>query len=101
MDADDDGFCLSADCDETSAAINPDAVELPGNFVDENCDGSLGDVDPCFDWQNHGKYVRAVAHAVNDLVDAGILTEEEGDALVSSAAMSKIGKTGFVPPECQ
>ncbi len=99
-DEDGDGFRPLADCDETNAAINPNAVELPGNFVDENCDGSLGDVDPCADWQNHGKYVRAVAHAVNDLVGAGLITEEEGDALVSSAAMSKIGKSGFVPPEC-
>ena len=40
--------------------------------------------------------VRAVAHAVNDLVDSGLLTEEEGDALVSSAAQTKIGKAGYV-----
>jgi hypothetical protein len=99
-DEDGDGFRPPEDCDETDPSINPDGIELPGNFVDENCDGSLGDVDPCAEWQNHGKYVRAVAHAVNDLVDAGLLTEEEGDVLVSSAAQSKIGKTGYVPPEC-
>lgn len=100
-DEDGDGFRPPDDCDETDPTVNPNGLELPGNFVDENCDGSLGDVDPCAEWQNHGKYVRAVAHAVNDLVDAGIITEEEGDALVSSAAMSKIGKAGFVPVECQ
>jgi hypothetical protein len=52
-------------------------------------------------WSNHGQYVRCVAHAVNELRAAGLLTEEEGDHLVSTAAKSKIGKPGFVSPECQ
>jgi hypothetical protein len=69
--------------------------------VDENCDGDLGDCEPCFDWQNHGKYVRCVARAVNDLVDAGFITEDEGDVLVTSAAQSDIGKQDFTPEQCQ
>ena len=101
IDEDGDGSTYPTDCDDSDPLINPDAVELPGNFVDENCDGSLGDVDPCLDWKSHGEYVRNVAHAVNDLVAAGILTEDQGDDLVSSAAMSKVGKKGFVPVECQ
>ena len=107
LDQDGDGFSPPEDCNEGDPDINPDAVELPGNFVDENCDGNLGDCDPCgnpatgLPWKNHGQYVRCVAHAVEDLVVGGNLSEEEGDALVTSAAMSDIGKKDFVPPECQ
>ena len=97
-DEDGDGFRPPLDCDDTNPSINPDALELPGNFTDENCDGNLGNCHPCIDWRNHGDYVRCVAHAVNDL--DGLLSDEEGDNLVSSAAQSDIGKRGFFPAEC-
>ncbi len=92
-DADVDGFLSCNDCDDTVAAVNPGAYELPGNSVDENCDGSLGDCDdPNRIWKNHGQYVRCVAHEVNDLVSQGIITQDEGDELVKTAAQSDTGK---------
>ena len=100
-DEDGDGFRPPADCDETDPFINPDGIELPGNFVDENCDGNLGDCAPCFTWKNHGEYVRCVAHTVHDLVTQGYLAEEVADEFVSSAARSDIGKRGYTPLECQ
>jgi hypothetical protein len=100
-DFDADGYTSDIDCDDSDPFINPDAIELPGNTVDENCDGDLGDCDPCEAWKNHGEYVRCTARAVEDLVTAGYLTEDEGDVIISSSAQSEIGKKGYIPPECQ
>jgi hypothetical protein len=99
-DADGDGFRPPEDCDESDIAINPAVIELPGNFVDENCDGDLGKCDPCSPWTNHGEYVNCVARAVKTLFGNGMLSPERRDVLLRSAATSRIGKSGTVPAEC-
>ncbi|MCI5168724.1 MAG: hypothetical protein D3903_22165, partial [Candidatus Electrothrix sp. GM3_4] len=42
-------------------------------------------------WKNHGAYVRCNAHACEDLVDAGQLTEAEKDAIMSEVGASDCG----------
>ena len=43
-------------------------------------------------WRNHGKYVSCVAHASEDLLLAGLVSEAEKDTIVSTAARSACGK---------
>lgn len=54
---------------------------------------AINDLCPCDNgWRNHGAYVRCVAHASEDFLEAGLISEEEKDATVSEAAQSACGK---------
>ncbi|MBK8349054.1 MAG: T9SS type A sorting domain-containing protein [Saprospiraceae bacterium] len=41
IDNDGDGFSIEEDCNDQNPAINPEAIEIADNGIDDNCDGSI------------------------------------------------------------
>ncbi len=44
VDEDSDGWCAEFDCDDNNENANPDQEEIPGNQVDDDCDGSTDEM---------------------------------------------------------
>jgi V8-like Glu-specific endopeptidase len=47
VDADGDGACLPEDCDDGSLAVSPDLAEVCDNDIDDDCDGSIDELETC------------------------------------------------------
>lgn len=94
-------FSLSGDLDSDGDRV-PDSLDqcpdtAPGAIVDsQGC--SLDQLVPCSgpasggSWKNHGGYVSSFSQAAEGFVEQGLISPEDAETLVSSAAQSSCGK---------
>lgn len=90
-DLDIDGDGVANDVDACSATPIGDLVHQDNGCSIAQlcpCDGQRGTTVP---WKNHGKYVSCRAHAANDFLSKGLITDAEKDAIMSEAGQSACG----------
>ena len=63
---------------------------MPGNVVDENCDG-VAMCNPARAWRTHGGFVACVVRACNRMLAAGQVLQGECRAMQQAASHSRIG----------
>jgi hypothetical protein len=86
-DDDGDGISDSEDaCPGTTSGVN---VDMDGCSGEQNVDLACRCDN---DWKNHGEYVSCVAHAAQEQVEAGLISEAEKGVIVSNTAKSGCGK---------
>lgn len=84
VDADGDGFPDFIDCDDNDPAINPAAVEIIGDGIDNNCDGII---DSTYTWGGPGgSWVDADGDGFFDFEDCN-----DNDASINPAAPEIMG----------
>ncbi len=76
QDDDGDGFTVcEGDCDDENASVNPSVPELPGNSLDEDCDG-LRACDPASGWRSRGQLVACIVRDCHEKAKAGLISKD-------------------------
>jgi len=95
-DADNDGVQDSADCNPNSNLSDTVVIDgrdtgAPNYLFVGGCTSNDYIAQFAASAKNHGSFVSRVAAFANALLDAGLLTEEQKDAIMSAAGQSSIG----------
>jgi len=80
IDNDGDGFGPSVDCDDNNPVVNPNAIEVVGDGIDNNCDGITDNLAPIV---NAG-LDQIVPHGSQDVCTTtfvGTASDPDGDSL--------------------
>jgi hypothetical protein len=96
LDFDADGLGDECDDDDDNDGVvdaDDQCLETDSGSVVDSTGCSIDQICPCENnWKNHGGYVKCVAHASEDFLAAGLITDEEKDYYVSTAAHSECGR---------
>jgi hypothetical protein len=93
-------FSLAGETDADGDGVPDSSDECPDTPPDSvvNADGcTIDQLVPCGGpasggtWKNHGQYVSAVAHAAEEFVEQGLISQDDKGAIVAQAAQSKCG----------
>ncbi len=97
-DSDSDGVGDNADLNDNSdlratVVVGGSDTGVANQMVSDglSIQDRINDIEAAV-YRNHGQYVSTVDHFAEALLAAGVITDEEADAIVSSAARSGIGK---------
>jgi hypothetical protein len=83
---------LDADLDGVPD-VNDECPNTPSGEIVNSNGCSISQLVPASgEWSTHGKYLSAVARMAEEFLAQGLITIEQKDAIVSSAAKSKVGK---------
>jgi len=96
-------FSLAGETDQDGDGVADSLDHCPGTPPGAivNAEGcSIDQLAPCSGpasggaWKNHGAYVATIAQSAEDFLEAGLISEEEAEAIVSAAAQSQCGFKG-------
>ena len=95
-DADNDGVQDSADCNPNSNLSDTVVIDgrdtgAPNYLFVGGCTSNDYIAQFAASAKNHGSFVSRVAAFANALLEAGLITEEQKDAIMSAAGQSSIG----------
>ena len=100
MDTDEDGQGDACDADDDADGVADAQDSCAGTALETtilaNGCSSLQQLEMMCPatgtYRNHGQYVQCVAHEAEAQVAAGLITPQEKDAMVATAAKSQLGK---------